>query len=1166
MKRTILLGCALGISLLSLAQSENLVLSSYDGRSSYSALGSITLKPGFHIPSGKTVQLSIQSSPNVQNGFSTNQNYIVRRSFRAPVKVSELSAARSVAEENQSVQYFDGLGRPLQNVQVMASPQHQDVVEHFQYDGFGRQTHQYLPYIHSTGNGSYKTGGATSVINYYKKTSGTDIEGVVRTNYPMAITVFENSPLNRVLAQGSAGLAWQPAASRGTSGRTVLSDYGTNVASGVQAVKMWTLNTSGTGATVSGNYAAGKLYRTIVKDENWTSGLAGTAEEYRDFQDRVILKRVWKSESVALDTYYLYNDLGDLCYVIPPMYKTNSITDNNADFNELIYAYKYDARRRLVEKKLPGKGWEYMVYNKNDQLVLMQDAVQRAGKHWSYTRYNAFGEVVSTGIYTNTNQTTRQQMQTLADAAARQWEERGGAADYPGTSFPVNGNGGTVKPLVVNYYDDYTFSGASGLKVSSGTITTSKLKGVLTGSKVYKSDGSSFLLSVNYYDERGRLLESVSQNHLGGIDRVSNSYLFSGELAQSRREHTGSTASGAPKTTLLTKHSYDHMGRLEQTRKQVNAQAEIIQSQLEYNAIGQLRRKKLHSENDSGNFLTTLGYTYNERGWTTQIASEAYNQTLKYQDGTTAQYNGNISEQLWRHGSDGVSTFKYTYDALNRLTQGSSTGVRVMSETLTYDDMGNIKSLKRDAGTPAQYTYLNAGKSNRLGSLKGGIAGTGTLSYSYDGNGNVTKDRTGMTFAYNHLNLPQTVTKTGTSVTYDYDALGTRLRKYSKVGTVETERDYIGGIEYKKVGTGAKAIERIATEEGYLQNSNGSYAFHYTITDHLGNVRAVIKRGSSATAREVVQKQDYYPFGKTKSIVTGGINNYLYNGKERQAEVGDQLDYGARFYDAEIGRWNVVDPLAEVQPNKTPYHFVSNNPINRVDPTGMLDNPIYDEDGNFLGTDDKGLQGKAIVMNKDTFTQGMSHEDALSHSLGAEGLNEGGLDKLLSHKSTLSSRVDWKGYVTFGEAIDHYHYGNGEPLYVDLSKINFKSSRLSVDDFTSRGTNSLSVNFFMADTHPFNSNILWYPGESNLGNVFGTLRVNLESTNGSISLQNYERYGGGFDRFDFNRADQFIADRLRRGGSPTPYNFYGYGKGSINLTKPKVHTLDNPGIKKPGEF
>src|SRR5690606_22094433 len=115
-------------------------------------------------------------------------------------------------------------------------------------------------------------------------------------------------------------------------------------------------------------------------------------------------------------------------------------------------------------------------------------------------------------------------------------------------------------------------------------------------------------------------------------------------------------------------------------------------------------------------------------------------------------------------------------------------------------------------------------------------------------------------------------------------------------------------------------------------------------------------------------------------------NRYLYNGKELQDGV-QLYDYGARLYDPVIGRWGTVDPLAEVQPNKTPYHYTSNNPINRIDPTGMLDAPIYDTDGNFLGTDDQGLQGKAIVMNKKNFTQSMSNADALSHNLSAKGLS-----------------------------------------------------------------------------------------------------------------------------------------------------------------------------------
>src|SRR5690606_3838470 len=145
-----------------------------------------------------------------------------------------------------------------------------------------------------------------------------------------------------------------------------------------------------------------------------------------------------------------------------------------------------------------------------------------------------------------------------------------------------------------------------------------------------------------------------------------------------------------------------------------------------------------------------------------------------------------------------------------------------------------------------------------------------TGSYSYYPNGNALTDRTGMTFTYNYLNLPKTATKTGTSVAYLYDAMGSKLRKTATVGSTTTQRDYVGGIEYSKVGTGASSIEMIHTEEGYLQRSGTSYIYHYNLTDHLGNVRSTLQR-TTATTGTIVQKHDYYPFGKAKAIVTSGI-------------------------------------------------------------------------------------------------------------------------------------------------------------------------------------------------------------------------------------------------------------------------------------------------------
>ncbi|MEO1419264.1 MAG: RHS repeat-associated core domain-containing protein, partial [Bacteroidota bacterium] len=148
--------------------------------------------------------------------------------------------------------------------------------------------------------------------------------------------------------------------------------------------------------------------------------------------------------------------------------------------------------------------------------------------------------------------------------------------------------------------------------------------------------------------------------------------------------------------------------------------------------------------------------------------------------------------------------------------------------------------------------------------------------------------------------------------------------------------------------------------------------------------------------QDVVQViQGYYPFGMSHSgsfaTTTSPENQYLYNGKEKQDELNlGWYDYGFRCYRSDIARFISVDPLSDMRSWVSPYNFVQNNPITRVDPTGALDAPIFNkETGELLGTDSEGWEGEAIVMDKNDFEQGMDHDKALDQGTELSKYGEG---------------------------------------------------------------------------------------------------------------------------------------------------------------------------------
>ena len=197
--------------------------------------------------------------------------------------------------------------------------------------------------------------------------------------------------------------------------------------------------------------------------------------------------------------------------------------------------------------------------------------------------------------------------------------------------------------------------------------------------------------------------------------------------------------------------------------------------------------------------------------------------------------------------------------------------------------------------------------------------------YAYDANGNLTKDlnKNISEIQYNCLNLPRKVTFTdGSTIEYTYAADGTKLRTVHTIGGTTTTTDYCGNVIYEN---GVQKL--LLTEAGYLTLADSKY--HYYLQDHQGNNRVVIDQ--NGTVEEV---NHYYPFGGVFANSTS-VQPYKYNGKELDTKKGlNWYDYGARHYDAALGRFATVDPMAEKLYGWVPYAYCYDNPIKHVDKDG----------------------------------------------------------------------------------------------------------------------------------------------------------------------------------------------------------------------------------------
>jgi hypothetical protein len=385
------------------------------------------------------------------------------------------------------------------------------------------------------------------------------------------------------------------------------------------------------------------LFKTITKNENWKTSdfLLNTTEEFKDKQGQVVLKRSYVKSNDGIirpaETYYVYDDFGLLRYVTTPK-AIGSVTFPASKDNEVIkslcYYYEYDSRHRMVIKQLPGAEKVYMVYDTLDRLVASQDGFQRNHKNasnqpdpfWLFSKYDDFNRPVMTGTFTPV-ETTREGLQISVNSYYEQKEKKLFAErDYVGLyptgykitqSYPENISEQNL--LTITYYSDYLFPDKQVFtSVPDLTVTSinDKVVGKVTGGKVrILGNSTTWLTNTVYYDDKYRVIQTIADNHLGGIDRITSKIDFSGKLKQSYTSHTG-----AQSINTTRRFEYDHAGRLLKIWHKVDSNPEILLSYMQYNELGQLVDKKIHSSDAShAQFLQSIDYRYNIRGWLTHI-------------------------------------------------------------------------------------------------------------------------------------------------------------------------------------------------------------------------------------------------------------------------------------------------------------------------------------------------------------------------------------------------------------------------------------------------------------------------------------------------------------------------------------------------------------------
>ena len=828
-----------------------------------------------------------------------------------------------------TVDYFDGLGRKIQSIGngLIPGDSYHAILSRIEYDGNGREWRKYLP---------------VSVIgfNYIETPS-------FKYDDNMALSEVNYDALDRTLSIKTPG--------SDMGERYKKHFYWTNPDNSVKRYAV----SSDSSLSQDGYHPAGILTMERVEDED-----GHVTEVYSDFLGRKVLERRLLSNGTSgntenVDTYYVYDDCGNLCFVLQPMFQTED------DLEKYSFRYSYNSRGLMTEKIIPGCDAITYTYDNADRLLTMQDAEMRnQGTSRHYT-YDGLGRVMTQTLNCN---------ESIIQTEQRNYYD----GDY---QFITNGD----VTLTSEARSILGYSGDKGVTSS----TESRWGKTFTSGTVQRASDGTDMVTAFYYNSRGLVVEKNMKLLGSHLRREQFEYTFTGKVSR----HTTIDYDGTREMLRsITVNNYDAV-----TGKLVSTDLTTI-----VNGNNKIQRTAVYEYDNYGRVHgitrgpSSQTWTYDVRDWPTRISSHHFTEALSY---TGRYYNGSINSIHYTDSCSFAYAYQFTYDGLNRLRNAeysdnlliydepptpfqplSSSNLMLVpanggyipfilnkyGEEIEYDKNCNITRLKRYGAKDDRgfdliddlYISYNGNQRDTVRDEETNLSYTGSSefvkngfgTYSYNGNGSLESDenRGILSIEYDDLGNPKMIIFTDNrSIEYVYSPDGEKLRTIhseprfyfinpihpglSPIVLEDYKRDttdYIGSLILKN---GHPAM--LLYDGGYASFEHDTIdGWHYYIQDYMGNNRMVVNKNGT-----VEQVTHYYPYGGIIGDISTNENvqKYKFEGKELDRTFGlDNYDIHARQYFAMAPMWDKPDSKAEEYYHLSPYVYCGGDPVNQGDYNG----------------------------------------------------------------------------------------------------------------------------------------------------------------------------------------------------------------------------------------